>query len=204
MGAAKAVRTPSDTTVDIWAFPPPEGWTFDEVREMDLHFTWELVDGNITVRERQMLWHGSVRGDLRHALDRATAKPYVVASGQCVMLDERNVRVPDIAVYDHEGISFSEAEYVPISHVALAVEVVSPRTRLADRIAKPAQYAQAKVPYYWRVELERDRRITVHEYWLNPDTRSYIPRPERPVHRGELIAEHPFPVKIDLAELTRF
>ncbi|GAA2062016.1 hypothetical protein GCM10009801_04790 [Streptomyces albiaxialis] len=69
---------------------------------------------------------------------------------------------------------------------------------------KPAQYAAAKIPYYWRVELERDEQIAVHEYWLNADTFSYIPRPERPAHRRELVTEHPFPLKIDLAALTGF
>ncbi|MGY1436398.1 Uma2 family endonuclease [Streptomyces reniochalinae] len=60
---------------------------------------------------------------------------------------------------------------MPISNVTLAVEVVSPGSRSQDRVLKPAQYAAAKVPYFWRAELERDNHLAVHEYWLNADTR---------------------------------
>jgi Uma2 family endonuclease len=34
----------------------------------------------------------------------------------------------------------------------LAVEVVSTHTRARDRISKPAEYATAGIPFYWRVE----------------------------------------------------
>lgn len=92
----------------------------------------------------------------------------------------------------------------PLPRCSWPVEVVSHGSRKVDRFFKPAQYAQAKVPYYWRVELERDQQIAVHEYWLNSDTLSYFPAPSHPVHRRELNTDQPFPVKIDLAELTRF
>lgn len=36
--------------------------------------------------------------------------------------------------------------------VAVAVEVVSPSSRAMDRVLKPAKYAAAGIPGYWRVE----------------------------------------------------
>jgi Uma2 family endonuclease len=184
-----------------WEFMSEEGWTFDQAQELDLPFDWELVDGMIVVRGRAMLWHNQVRDELRDALKQARTMPLKVVTESCVMLDKENVRQPDVIVYDPTGLNLFETECVPISNVTLAIEVVSPGSRSQDRVLKPAQYAAAKVPYYWRVELQRDNQLAVHEYWLNADTRSYIPRPERPVHRRELTTDLPFPLKIDLADL---
>ncbi|MGV9215875.1 Uma2 family endonuclease [Micromonospora sp. RB23] len=36
--------------------------------------------------------------------------------------------------------------------VVVAIEIVSPSTRSIDRVLKPALYAQAGIPYYWRIE----------------------------------------------------
>ena len=47
-------------------------------------------------------------------------------------------------------------------------------------------------------------RVSVHEYWLNADTRSYIPAPMHPVHQDKLVTELPFPVEIDLEALLGF
>ncbi|WP_369205140.1 Uma2 family endonuclease [Streptomyces sp. PU-14G] len=198
--AATAARA----TEENWAFPPAEGWTFDQVKRLELPFDWELVDGCIVVRGRTMLWHNHVRNQLAQALGDARGKPFDVVTGQCAMVDAHHVRVPDVIVYDSTGLNVFETECVPISAVALAIEVVSPGSRSQDRVLKPAQYAAAKVPSYWRVELQRDNQLAVHEYWLNADTRSYIPRPERPVHRRELTTDLPFPLKIDLADLLGF
>ncbi|MBI0297729.1 hypothetical protein JBE04_25515 [Streptomyces sp. PRKS01-29] len=41
--------------------------------------------------------------------------------------------------------------------------MVSSLNRSVDRILKPALYAQAKVPAYWRVELQPDLHVVAHE-----------------------------------------
>ena len=69
---------------------------------------------------------------------------------------------------------------------------------------KPALFATAKVPCYWRVELGRDGELAVHEYWLNADTRSYIPAPMHPVHQDKLVTEVPYPVELGLDALVGF
>ncbi|WP_247746916.1 Uma2 family endonuclease [Streptomyces oryzae] len=200
-----AAEAPSRATEEHWAFPPPEGWTFDQAKELELPFdNWELVDGAIVVRGRTMLWHNRVRDRVARALEGAQTKPLDVVTACCVMLDEKNVRVPDVIVYDTTGLRLVETECVPVANIVLAVEVVSPGSRSTDRIHKPGQYAAAKVPYYWRVELERDEQIAVHEYWLNPETRTYFGRPDHPVHRHDLATDKPFPVKIGLTELLSF
>lgn len=42
---------------------------------------------------------------------------------------------------------------IPAEHVVLAVEIVSGSTTYADRMVKPALYAEAGIPNYWRFEI---------------------------------------------------
>ncbi|MCI3271747.1 Uma2 family endonuclease [Streptomyces cylindrosporus] len=169
-------------TEDTWMFPPTEGWSFDQVKHLELPFDWELVDGVIAARGQTNVWHNEVRDGIAGALKAARTQPYRVLNEQCVIVDDRNVAKPDVMV----------------------VEVVSPGSRRADRVSKPALFAGAKVPCYWRVELDRDGKLAVHEYWLNADTHSYIPAPMHPVHHDKLVTEVPFPVEIDLDALLEF
>ncbi|MEV0117797.1 Uma2 family endonuclease [Streptomyces sp. NPDC050844] len=191
-------------TEETWMFPPADGWTFDQVKHLELPFDWELVDGVVVPRGQTKFWHNRVRDGIAYALGAAAVDPYAVVIEQCVMLDDQNTPKPDAIVFDPRGLSFFETECVPVDKVALAVEVVSPSSRQDDRVRKPALFAGAKVACYWRVELDRDHRLAVHEYWLHAETRSYIPAPMHPVHHDKLTTEVPFPVEIDLTELTEF
>jgi Uma2 family endonuclease len=184
--------------------PPADGWTFDEVKHLELPFDWELVDGVIMPREQTRLWHNHVRGDIAGTLEAGRVEPYAAVTGQCVMVDDQNIPVPGVIVFDTRGLSFFEVECVPVEKVALVVEVASPGSRQHDRVRKPALFAEARVPCYWRVELDRDQRLAVHEYWLHAETRSYIPAPMHPVHRDRLITDLPFPVEIDINSLVGF
>lgn len=195
---------PTRATEDTWMFPPGDGWTFDQVKHLELPFDWELVDGVIVARGQAKFWHNRVRDRLTYALEAARTEPYEVVAEQCVMVDERNTPKPDVIVFDPRKLNFFELECVPADKLALVVEVVSPGSRQDDRVRKPALFAANKVPCYWRVELDRDRQLAVHEYWLNVDTRSYVSAPMHPVHHGKLITEVPFPVEIDLDGLVGF
>jgi Uma2 family endonuclease len=42
------------------------------------------------------------------------------------------------------------------------VEVVSPGSITTDRVTKPAQYAAAGIPAYWRVETDPDVSLTAY------------------------------------------
>ncbi|WP_306184377.1 MULTISPECIES: Uma2 family endonuclease [unclassified Streptomyces] len=191
-------------TEETWMFPPADGWTFDQVKHLELPFDWELVDGVIVVRGQTRFWHNRVRDRLLRTLEAAVTEPYEVVAEQCVMVDDRNTPKPDLIVFDPRKLDFFELECVPVDRLALVLEVVSPGSRQDDRVRKPALFAACKVPCYWRVELDRDQRLAVHEYWLNTDTRAYIPAPMHPVHHDKLVTELPFPVEIDLEALVGF
>ncbi|MEU0411493.1 Uma2 family endonuclease [Streptomyces griseorubiginosus] len=202
MGAV--MTTPQQATEDTWMFPPADGWTFDQVKHLELPFDWELVDGRIVVRGQTKFWHNRVRDRLARALEAAQAEPYEVVTEQCVTVDDQNTPKPDVLVFDPRQLNFFELECVPVRQVALVVEVVSPGSRQDDRVRKPALFAAHRVPYYWRVELDRDQQLAVHEYWLNADTLAYFPAPSHPVHHDKLVTELPFPVEVDLHALVGF
>jgi len=83
---------PVKATPDTWMYPPPQGWTYEQVKDLELPFEWELVDGAIVVRGMRPLWHNLVRDELYHRLRSAKREPYAVASEQCVLVDENNPR----------------------------------------------------------------------------------------------------------------
>jgi len=128
----------------------------------------------------------------------ARCEPFAVGVERCLLVDEDNVPKPDVVVYDKRDLDVFTAECVPIEKVALVVEVVSPGSRQDDRVRKPAMFAAAKVPYYWRVERGDDGLPVVHELWLHHDLGMYVPAPEHPCHIGKLATDLPFPVTIDL------
>ena len=189
-------------TPDTWMYPPPEGWTYEQVKDLELPFAWELVDGAIVVRGMTPMWHNLVRDKLCHRLESARQEPYAVASEQCVLVDENNPPKPDVIVYDKRDLDVFSMECVPVEKVALVVEVVSPGSRQDDRIRKPGMFAEAGVPYFWRVERGEDGMPEVHELWFHHDMGMYVPAPSRPIHTGTLKTDLPFPVEVELAGLV--
>jgi Uma2 family endonuclease len=202
MGAVMTAERQVQATEDTWMSPPEDGWTYDQVKDLELPFDWELVDGVIVPRGMTKLWHNKVRDDFTRHLGDACPEPYAAVSEQCVLVDEHNPPKPDVVVFHKRGLSFFDLECLPVESVVLVVEVVSPGSRQDDRVRKPALFAAAGVPHFWRVERERDDTLAVHEFWLHHKTRSYIESPRHPVHRDKLIAEEPFAVEIDLRALT--
>jgi hypothetical protein len=81
--------------------------------------------------------------------------------------------------------------------VHLAIEVVSPGTTTKDRTLRPAQYAGAGIKCFWRVENEDDAMV-VYTFELLPEG-GYAPTG---VFRGRVKVDRPFPIDIELPEVT--
>ncbi|MRH87053.1 hypothetical protein GFY24_06155 [Nocardia sp. SYP-A9097] len=75
--------------------------------------------------------------------------------------------------------------------------MVSPRTKTKDRKHRPLQYAEAGIKCFWRVENEDDQMV-VYTFELLPEG-GYAPTG---VHRGQLEVDRPFPIDIELPEVT--
>ncbi|MEU6139920.1 Uma2 family endonuclease [Streptomyces sp. NPDC047081] len=201
MAAEAHTEQHTRATPENWMFPPEEGWTWDQVKELDVPFYWELVDGIIVVRGVTTPWHDQVRNELYFRLRSAQRPPYRAAVELWSQINEHDVPKPDVVVYDRTGLDIRTLDCTPMSSVVLAVEVVSPGSRGMDRFHKPGLYAEAGVSYYWRVERGEKDIPEVHEFWRDKDSGVFVPRPDLPTHTGRLATEVPFPVEIDLADL---
>ncbi|WP_159043235.1 Uma2 family endonuclease [Streptomyces sp. NBRC 110028] len=142
-------------------------WTVEDVLAFPEHparARFELVDGALMMSPAPSWDHQIVSlrlsNQITAALDRSGA-PFLAAEAVNVTGESR-LFIPDIAVVDRSAVQRGTLA-VPLEAVLLLVEIVSPWNRSADRILKPALYAQAKVPAFWRVELEPDVRVVVHE-----------------------------------------
>ncbi|MEU9288826.1 Uma2 family endonuclease [Streptomyces sp. NPDC048275] len=188
-------------TSENWMYPPEEGWTWDQVKELDVPFDWELVDGKIVVRGATTWWHDRVRNRLAFQLMKAERPPYSTEVERPTEFDDHNIPRPDIVVFDKTGIDIRTMSCTPVGCVVLAIEVVSPGSRKMDRFLKPAMYAEAGIAHYWRVERGENDIPVVHQLWIETDSGVMVPRPDRPIHTGKLTTVVPFPVDIDLPSL---
>ena len=190
----------------------PRPWQPDPVRQRLANYTLEdllqlpadaprveLVDGVIHVVPSPTLGHQDISYLLRRWLGDHAPAHLRVAQAVGVALGTNFTREPDVLVCRAEIPS--NRHFLLPDEVVLAVEVVSPGTRRTDRFSKPAEYAGAGIPGYWRVEQDP---VRVHAYRL-------ADRPGRSGNREyELLAEtadlleveQPFPVKLPIAEIT--
>ncbi|GGP76983.1 hypothetical protein GCM10010214_60520 [Streptomyces abikoensis] len=182
-------------------YPPEDGWTYEQVKDLALPCGWELLGGKIVVRGKTSWWHDEVRDELYHRLRSAKREPFTANIERWTMLDERSVLTPDVLVFDKRDLDVRTLDCTPAGKAVLAVEVVSPGTRSEDRYYKPAMYADAKIDHYWRVERGEDDLPVVYEFWLHREVDWYIPSPECFKHTGTLKTDVPFPIEIDLRSL---
>lgn len=136
---------------------PFDGWTVDDLP--DVEFRYELVDGALLVTPPEVPRNSRVASRLHLLLAPALGAGWDVLIGGGVFFDRRNFRVPDLLVCRPAAI---DAGRVHAPDLLLAVEVMSPSSVATDRIAKPAQYAAAGIPHFWRIESE-PRLLVTHE-----------------------------------------
>jgi Uma2 family endonuclease len=109
------------------------------------------------------------------------------------------VRRPDLIVGD--GAAFEQAEddgeLMRASDVLLVVEFVSPGSRRMDYKVKRAEYADAGIPHYWIIDLDKPISLLACEL---ADASGYIDAGEV---TGTFTTTQPFSVTIDLASLVR-
>ncbi|MEV4416234.1 Uma2 family endonuclease [Catellatospora sp. NPDC049609] len=131
----------------------------------------ELVDGVLTFMTPPTGRHQNLVDALVAALKQVCPAELRVLREQEIRLSDDHRRNPDVLVvlaeaYDPDGYSYRPEQ------VLLAVEVVSPGTETADRKHKPAEYADAGVAHYWRVESKP--ALAVYTY-QRVDEGPYVP-----------------------------
>lgn len=157
---------------------------------------YELLDGTLLVNPPPAVAHQRLSGQLFSALSAAETPEFLVVEAVGVRLPNNTVFIPDVLVATRDIALPNESGILDPADVALVVEIVSPGSRTTDRVTKPAVYARAGIPSFWRVELEDGPAIVAYRL----DQGRYIEvATARPGER--LVVERPFAVSIDPADL---
>jgi Uma2 family endonuclease len=173
-------------------------WTFEDLQALDVEDwrRYEIVDGALLVSPTPAIDHEFVIAEIPRVLVRAAPDGLVVLSGALGIRIGSSYRVPDLAVV-HRAVRGRNRQYLWPEDVALAVEVVSPGSVSMDRILKPAQYAAAGIPAYWRVETDP---ISLTAYELRPGEAAYTEAGTW--NSGEIVRlDKPFPVEVEIDRL---
>jgi Uma2 family endonuclease len=153
--------------------PPPGGWTTDDLDALPTDgIRRELLDGVLLVSPSPTDILQVIAGRLMVALEATCPENLHVTQGVEVRLSHRRSLIPDVLVTTDEAAQRRSAKYAP-HEVVLAVEIMSDTSVSMDRITKPALYAAAGIPYFWRIEAHDG--IVVLAYKIDPTQEIYRP-----------------------------
>ncbi|MEQ4719578.1 Uma2 family endonuclease [Nonomuraea sp. B19D2] len=175
---------------------PP--YTVDDLLKLpDDGNRYELFNGSLLVSPAPTKLHQLAITRLLFILGDAAPSELVALSTVNLRVTDKDFYIPDLVVVPEEAMHTDPLMFSP-EEIILAVEVVSPSTKMRDRGLKAAAYAAAGIPGYWRVESEEGP--TLYAYELNGD--SYDP--PTAYKAGEVAnLTVPFPVSFDPADLDR-
>lgn len=168
--------------------------TYDDLAELpDDGHRHELIDGTLLVTPAPAVRHQAVCGEL-YALLREGLEPglRVFFAPVDLRLAEDTVLQPDLIVVREADLGPRAIEVTPL----LAVEVLSPSTRLVDLNLKKARYEQAQCPSYWVVDPET---LTFIAWELRQGTYVEVARAEAD---GEVRLDRPFRVVVRPGDLA--
>jgi Uma2 family endonuclease len=173
------------------------GWTTDDLDELpEDGRRRELIDGVLIVPPTPSTAHQTLSALLMVALRRAAPKELSATQGVEVRVNKRRSLVPDVLVVTADAAARNPSHFAP-HEVVLAVEIVSPGSITMDRFAKPALYAEACIPWYWRIEMTEG--IEVHTYRLETVRTAYV---ETGLFTTVIDLDEPWPIKLPIEQIT--
>jgi Uma2 family endonuclease len=158
----------------------------------------EIVDGAIIVNAAPRRLHQDICRRLANVLEAACRPALAVSTDVDLRLRDIPLlnRRLDAVVYD---ASLPDDAVLRPEHCVLVVEVMSPGSVTTDQTDKPAEYAAARIPHYWRLEHDPAKSmLSVFCYRLDPTTGAYA---SAGVHTGKMTVTDPISVTIDLTAL---
>ena len=185
-----------------WPRPPVDGYTADDLDRLpDLPAHTELIDGGLVFVSPQKRRHNLANRRIEDGLRAAVPSWAFVGREESIWIGRRQRPEPDLLVVRLEAIDDDlDRTYYPADAVVLAVETVSPESEIRDRERKPVLYAEAGIEHFWLVEHVDGNGLSVATFVLDRDARRYVPTG---VHTGKLQVDVPFPIEIDLTDITR-
>jgi Uma2 family endonuclease len=100
---------------------------------------------------------------------------------------------PDVLLL-YADLAEIETHFSTPNRVAIVVEVVSPSTRKRDRFEKPFEYAEAGIPFFWRIEQDP---VHIHAYELSGGVYKLAHESDE-----ELVLERPFAIRLPIRAIT--
>ncbi|WP_097318768.1 Uma2 family endonuclease [Paractinoplanes atraurantiacus] len=169
--------------------------TVDDLVDLpeDLHY--ELIDGRLVLTPSAVPLHQNISTYVLMAMHQYRPPDFYLSSDQSVWLDGRNERRPDVVV-----IPFSKGLRSPqrVEDVSLAVEVISPSSKIYDRKRKWDDYARAGIPLYWIIDPLAER-VTFTEFALDADGQYRLQQESD----QRVAIEKPWRITLDLPAWTR-
>ncbi|WP_024802127.1 Uma2 family endonuclease [Nocardia sp. BMG51109] len=130
--------------------PAGDRWTATDLDNLpDNGIRYEVLNGQLIVNAAPKPKHQVLLQWLQVALLGVLPEGYWLLPGIGVLIGD-DEPIPDLVA--GTGERPMEERGVKVEHVVLAVEIVSASTTLQDRMVKPAVYAEAGIPNYWRIE----------------------------------------------------
>lgn len=184
-----------------WRMPPVEGYTADDLDQIpDLPPHAELIDGSLVLVSPQKRLHMKTLRLFEQALTRLAPRDrFRVSREMSVVLNTKQRPEPDLIVIHADAEIDNDATWYPAEAVVLAIEVVSSESEIRDRSRKPQLYAEAGIPFFWRVETPEGKPV-VYAYERDPATGAYS---SLGIFHERLALPVPFSLDIDLTEIDR-
>ena len=133
-----------------------------EIEDSSDHYQFELIDGQLAVREPPAPTHGCVLTNIVYLLSDHVRKHglgTVYAGDTSVFIDSKNVRGADVAFVRKERLPLTDHRW--LLEPDLAVEVISPSNRRDEMAKKLNHYLSVGTRLVWYIDPSR-RRINVY------------------------------------------
>ncbi|WP_084779854.1 Uma2 family endonuclease [Planobispora rosea] len=123
---------------------------------------YELFNGSLLVSPSPVPLHQYAILRLAWILESAAPPELQPLPESNLRVGPRDFFIPDLVVVPTEVVEANELMFRP-EDILLAVEMVGPSTQTRDRHLKRSAYAAARIPVYWRIELDEGPSLYVHE-----------------------------------------
>lgn len=176
--------------------PPQDGFTADDLdRIPDLPPHTELIDGNLVLVSPQKRFHLRMLRSLELQMLEQLPPHLVVERELTVVMGERQRPEPDLVLIQADDPDDMDITRVMADQVHLAVEVVSPESKIRDWERKPEIYAEAGIPHFWLIERGEGAEAIAYVYALDPVHSKYV---MTGIHQGRLKASAPCDLDLEL------
>jgi Uma2 family endonuclease len=153
----------------------------------------ELRDGVMIMVPSPTIGHQNIGNLLWHWLRTWAPKEHFATTAVGVAVTDSDTFEPDVLLM--RSRPSTSDHFVAADQVLIALEVVARGTRRRDRFEKPADYAAAGIPHYWRVEQDP---VHVYAYELGEDGTYRLAAESE----TELVLERPFEIRLTIADIT--